>query len=293
MKKIKILVLGSTGMAGHVIYRILSTRVDYEVTNVSFRKKLNESSIILDITDKYLLFKTIKRIKPEIVINCIGILKKGAKESPENAIFVNAYFPHLLSRLTAESKTKLIHISTDCVFSGSKGNYSPKHPKDAQDIYGMSKALGEIINQNDLTIRTSIIGPEIKTEGEGLLHWFLNQQGEIRGYTNSYWSGVTTLQLAKLIEHSIDNNFIGLIQYSNGIKISKYQLLKIFQETWHKYNIEIIPENGKKVDKSLIPSYPQSILPVPSYIIMCKELAEYMNNNSQFYKHYLLTGSNR
>lgn len=286
MKKKKIMIFGSTGMAGHMVYIHLSSRNDFEITNVAFRKSLNESTFIVDITEKDVVINLINRIKPEIIINCIGVLINGAKKNPANAIYINSYFPHLLSSISKEISAKLIHISTDCVFSGSKGNYLLDDPKDAQDIYGMSKALGEIINQNDLTIRTSIVGPEIKADGEGLLHWFLKQEGTINGFTDSYWTGITTLQLAKIVEQSIDNNITGLIQYSNGEKISKYKLLQLFKNSWGKTNIEIIAIPGKKVDKSLIPSYPQSVLHVPSYLTMFDELADYMNNNSEFYKQY-------
>ena len=286
MRKKKILILGSTGMAGHMAYGYLSARGDFDITNLAFRKKLNESTIILDITDKASLKKIINEIKPEVIINCTGILLKGAKDNPANAIFINAYFPHFLSKLANENRAKLIHISTDCVFSGSKGNYLPDDTKDAQDIYGMSKALGEIINQNDLTIRTSIIGPEIKVNGEGLLHWFLSQQGTIYGYTDSYWTGITTLQLAKVIEYSIDKNISGLLQCSNGIKISKFDLLQIFKKTWNKSTIEIIPVPGKRVDKSLLPSDPELTLQIPDYITMCEELFEYMHDHNERYKQY-------
>ena len=111
----------------------------------------------------------VHRVHPEIIINCVGILIKGSREHPDNAILINAYFPHLLKRLSDEVGAKLIHISTDCVFSGKKGNYTEDDFRDADDVYGRSKALGEIINDKDLTIRTSIIGPELK---ENLLNLF-------------------------------------------------------------------------------------------------------------------------
>lgn len=286
MKKKKIVILGSTGMAGHMVYEYLSSREDFEIINLAFRKKLNESTIIIDITKKDSFIKVINKIKPEVIINCTGILLNGAKNNPANAIYINAYFPHLLSNIINENMGRLIHISTDCVFSGSKGNYQPDDPKDAQDIYGMSKALGEVVNNRDLTIRTSIIGPEIKTDGEGLLNWFLTQRGTIYGYTDAHWTGITTLQLAKIIEQSIDENLTGLLQYSNGNKISKFNLLQIFQQSWHKSNIQIIPKPGKRVDKSLIPSYSQSILKVPDYKTMCDELSEFMISHAEQYKQY-------
>jgi len=283
-----ILVLGSTGMVGHMVCNHLSARKDFNVINVAARKPLNSSTILIDVTDKDSLVKFIKKEKIDIIINCVGILLKGSKNNPANAIYINAFLPHLLSSLVSENNGKLIHISTDCVFSGIKGDYLPDDFKDAQDIYGLSKSLGEIINEHDLTIRTSVIGPEIKDDGEGLLHWFLTQNGKINGYTDTYWTGITTLQLAKFILQSIDKNLTGLLQYSNGCKISKYELLRIFQKTWDKNNIEIIPIPGKNIDKSLIPTYPQTIFPVPDYQKMCDELGFYMNNHPELYGKYVL-----
>lgn len=281
-----ILVLGSTGMVGHIVYDYLSVRKDFDVINVAYRKPLNASTILIDLTDRDSIVKFINKNKFHVIINCVGILIKGSKSNPSNAIYINSYLPHLLSELVNNNQGKLIHISTDCVFSGIKGNYLPDDIKDAQDIYGLSKSLGEIVNQHDLTIRTSVIGPEIKSNGEGLLDWFLTQTGKTYGYLDSFWSGITTLQLAKIIEQSIDKNLTGLLQYSNGLKISKFELLKIFQKIWHKNNVEIIPHNGKKIDKSLIPTYPQKVLQVPDYETMCHELFLYMNIHPERYVKY-------
>ena len=115
-------------------------------------------------------------IKPDYVINCVGVLIKGSKESIENAIYINAYFPHMLERILHNTTGKLIHISTDCVFSGEKGQYADNDPKDALDTYGMTKNLGEVVNTKDITLRTSIIGPELKNNGEGLFHWIYSQK---------------------------------------------------------------------------------------------------------------------
>lgn len=273
-------------MAGHMVYQNLVIRKDFEVINIAYRKPLNASTLILDVTDRNSVINVIKEMQPDIIINLVGILINGAKNNAANAIYVNAYFPHFLGSLASQFSAKLIHLSTDCVFSGYKGSYQPNDIKDAQDIYGMSKALGEIVNDNSLTIRTSIIGPEIKTGGEGLLHWFLNQHGTIYGYTDAYWSGITTLQLAKVIEQSINHELVGLLQISNGFKISKFDLLSIFKRIWEKSNVEIIPIPGKKIDKSLVPSSCESISQIPDYETMCGELAQYMRSHNETYSHY-------
>lgn len=252
MKK-KILLFGATGMAGHIAYFYLKSTGKYEITNVVFRNKLTEDSIIVDVANKNEVASLVKEIKPDIILNCIGVLIKGSSKRPDNAILINAYFPHLLKRLADEVGGKLIHISTDCVFSGEKGSYAENDFRDADDIYGRSKALGEIINDKDLTIRTSIIGPELKKEGEGLFNWFMNQTGEINGYTEAYWGGVTTLELAKAIDNVLDNDLKGLVHLTNGHKIAKYNLLQLFKKIWNK-NITINPYNGKNVDKSLLKS---------------------------------------
>lgn len=162
MSKRKLLLFGATGMAGHIAYYYLQSTGKYDIVNVVFRNKLTEDSIIADITDKEAVSDIVHNIRPDYILNCVGVLIRGSKDHPDNAILINAYFPHLLKRLSDEVGAKLIHISTDCVFSGRKGNYSETDFKDADDVYGRSKALGEIINDKDLTIRTSIIGPRLE-----------------------------------------------------------------------------------------------------------------------------------
>lgn len=251
MKRKKLLLLGATGMAGHMAYYFLNNTGKYEITNVVFRNKLTEDSFMLDITDRLATEQLISSIKPDIILNCIGVLIKGSQLHPDNAIYINAYFPHLLERLAAEVDAKLIHISTDCVFSGKKGNYTEDDVRDADDIYGKSKGLGEVINEKDLTIRTSIIGPELKENGEGLFHWFMHQKGAVSGYTEAFWGGVTTLELTKAIDAAIEQKITGLVHLTNGDKISKYELLKLFKEIWKRNDVIVRPYQGKSVDKSL------------------------------------------
>lgn len=278
----KILLFGATGMAGHMVYYFLRETKKYKIDNVVFRNKLTEDSIQLDVTNNNAVSKLVKTIKPDIIINCIGVLIKGSKENPDNAILLNAYFPHLLKRLSDEVNATLIHISTDCVFSGKKGNYSEIDFRDADDVYGRSKALGEIINEKDLTIRTSIIGPELKENGEGLFHWFMKNSGNVNGYTNAYWGGVTTLELAKAIDVAIENNLAGLVHLSNGEKISKFDLLNLIKKIWQKNDIKINPYNEKSVDKSLLKS-DRFNFRVPKYSEMMYQLDEWMKNNENLY----------
>jgi dTDP-4-dehydrorhamnose reductase len=287
MKK-KILILGSTGMAGHMIYFHLRNLNKYEVINVSYRKKLTEDSLIVDIKDSFKLKELIETVSPDYIINCIGILIKGSTDI-ENAIYVNAYFPHLLKKMADNVQAKLIHISTDCVFSGKTGKYNENSFRDADDVYGRSKALGEIIDQKHLTIRTSIIGPELKINGEGLFHWFMNQNVEVTGYTNAIWGGVTTLELAKAIVFLLENEYVcGIIHLTNGTEISKYELLILLKTIWKVESVHINKGEGiKAVNKSLIKSAKFNF-EVSSYQQMLEDLYEWMNQNKNLYTIYAI-----
>ena len=280
----KVLLFGATGMAGHVVYYYLQSTGKYDISNVVYRTPLTEDSIIVDVTNRDAVADVVHRVHPEIIINCVGILIKGSREHPDNAILINAYFPHLLKRLSDEVGAKLIHISTDCVFSGKKGNYTEDDFRDADDVYGRSKALGEIINDKDLTICTSIIGPELKENGEGLFHWFMHQCGEINGFRTAIWGGVTTLELAKAIDFSLDNGIVGLIHLSNGVGISKFDLLNLFKEIWGKDTV-IKPYDGNEVDKSIEKSL-RLDYEVPSYRQMLVEQFEMMKSYSNLYSAY-------
>lgn len=282
----KILLFGATGMAGHIAYYHLQATGKYDITNVVYRTPLTEDSIIVDVTDCNAVANVVREVRPDIILNCIGVLIKGAMGHPDNAILINAYFPHLLKKMADEVAAKLIHVSTDCVFSGKKGNYTENDLRDADDVYGRSKALGEIINDKDLTIRTSIIGPELKRNGEGLFHWFMNQHGEVNGFKTAIWGGVTTLELAKAIHIAIENSVCGLVQLSNGKGISKYDLLKLFKEIWKKEDIEIYPYDANGVNKSIAKSERFEYI-VPEYRQMLEEQAEWMSKHKELYSQYL------
>ena len=286
MQKEKILLFGATGMAGHIVYNYLQETGKYDIVNVVFRKKLTVDSIIVDVTNTFDVAKVVGQVKPDVIVNCVGVLIKGSLEHPDNAILINAYFPHFLKKLADQVGAKLIHISTDCVFSGKKGNYTEGDFRDEDDIYGRSKALGEVINDKDLTLRTSIIGPELKENGEGLFHWFMHQSGKINGYKNAIWGGVTTLELAKAIDKSINTKLVGLVQLSNGKGISKYDLLNIIKIIWDKKEIEICPFEGNSVDKSIAKSSKYDFK-IPDYSVMLEELANWMEQHRQLYKYYI------
>ena len=282
----KVLVLGSTGMIGHQVFNYLKVDSVFELYNVSFRKKLQDDSFLLDARSEDTLVKFIESISPNYIINCIGVLINGSNRDPENAIFLNSYLPHRLSRLANAINAKLIHISTDCVFSGEKGtSYIETDEKDGNGVYAKTKGIGEVISDKHLTIRTSAVGPELESDGEELFHWFMTQSGSISGYTRAIWSGVTTLELAKAILWSIENKVTGLYHISNNDSICKYDLLKLFKKYTGK-EIHILPIDGKGVDKSFIDTRKLIDYKIPSYEQMVVEMTNLIRSNKVLYSQY-------
>jgi dTDP-4-dehydrorhamnose reductase len=286
--KQKVLILGSTGMLGHQVFYLLESSEDFEVIDLVYRSKLRNESIVCDITNKEAVSEVIASHNPDFIINCIGVLIKGSNNNPANAIYINAYFPHFLKQEADKIGCKVIHVSTDCVFSGKKGNYTESDFRDADDTYGRSKALGELDDATHLTIRTSIVGPELKENGEGLLHWFLNQKGEVNGFTKAIWGGVTTVECAKAIEYAMQNDITGLVNLTNGKGISKYDMLHLFASSLAKIDVVVNSVGGKAVDKSLISVRSDFSYTVPSYEEMFQAMADRMKQNKARYKYYSL-----
>ena len=284
--KPKVLIIGSTGLIGHQVYNYLKDNSDYNLYNIAYRKKIQEDTILLDARDEHNLTKQITSIRPQYIVNCIGVLVNGSDRDPENAIFLNSYIPHRLAKLANKIKAKLIQISTDCVFSGYKQEpYVETDEKDGRGIYAITKGLGEVINNQHLTLRTSVVGPELKSDGEELFHWFMSQSGSISGFTKAIWSGVTTIELAKAVKWSIDNNIFGLYHVTNNSSISKYELLKLFQKHTRK-KIDIIPVDGKNVDKSFIDTRHLINYEIPSYDQMILDMVDLILNNRALYSQY-------
>ncbi|MFC7371827.1 dTDP-4-dehydrorhamnose reductase family protein [Fictibacillus iocasae] len=272
----KLLVLGGRGMAGHVVTSFLKKNSPHDVLYTS-RDIDDTDGYYLDAADLERVKEMIFSIKPDAVINCIGILNHFADQDPGRAILINSYLPHYVASLLDTYGGKFIHISTDCVFSGKKGDYSLSDEPDGTSLYARTKILGEVKTAPHLTIRTSIIGPELKN-GIGLLHWFLKQTGTIKGFTNVYWNGVTTLQLAKTILEAAERDLSGIIQLSASGKLSKYELLALFQKTFNKQDVMIEKYSDERHDKSLINGGAQAAFLVPSYEVMLQELKEWMDS---------------
>jgi dTDP-4-dehydrorhamnose reductase len=282
LMKRKIVILGVRGMAGHVMAEYFSTRSGFEVFGVA-RENGKHVDRVIDVLNTKELEEYLSDLKPDIVVNGVGLLVHDSNKNVVAAIHTNALFPHILSDMGKRIKFKLIHLSTDCVFSGRDGNYTEKSPKDGLDNYAKTKALGELCDDVNLTIRTSIVGPELQKNGSGLLAWFLRQEGKISGYTHAYWTGVTTLELAKAIEAMIEQDIRGLYHLCPSKKISKYDLLHLFKKIWKK-NITIEPYDDYYVDKSLICTRNDFVYKDLDYEKMLEELKIWMDEHSFFYE---------
>lgn len=280
----KVLVVGINGMAGHVAFKFLQKTQSYQVYGLARNIKSNENTFNLDVSDTIGFCKILEKHQFDYIINCIGILNQDAESNPSKAIWYNSYFPHFLEEITKDTLSKVIHISTDCVFNGKEGNYSETAPKNGEGFYAQSKALGEINNFKDLTIRTSIIGPELNIKGIGLFNWFMHQTGEINGYTSAIWSGVTTLELAKAIDFVIRNPLNGLVHLTNGVPINKFALLNLLKEVWNRKSLSINAYEGKKVDKSLKKSEIFNYQ-VPDYKEMLVEQLNWMEEFTNLYQY--------
>lgn len=282
----KILILGSTGLIGHQIHYLLSQNEDYEVFDISYRNKLTSNTLLVDIRDEQILKSEIIKIKPDYVINCIGTLIKQSASNPELAIYTNAIFPHTLKNICNSLSIKLIHMSTDCVFSGkNKEPYVETDIKDGLDVYAKTKSLGEIIEENHLTLRTSVIGPELKEDGEQLFNWFMSENGEIEGFSGAIWSGVTSLELARGVKWAIENDISGLYQLTNGFPISKNEVLQLFKKYTNK-DISIRPTLGIDIDKSFKDTRKLINYQIPSYKEMILEMMALIKQNKNLYPHY-------
>ena len=290
IKMIRVLVLGSRGMLGHQVMKALDNHGDlFEVLDVSHKEKFRDRSIVCDLMDKGASKELIEGIRPDVIVNCVGVLIGGSEDS-ERAIYLNSYLPHFLAGILNSYGGKLIHISTDCVFSGLEGGYTEQHISDGTGTYAITKSLGEVVSQSHLTLRTSIIGPELKENGEGLLNWFLQQTGRVQGYTDAIWSGVTTLVLAEVIVESILHDLSGLYQVTNNSTISKYDLLNLIKLS-SKKEISIQPVAMKPLDKSLVDTRREISMAIPSYPEMVSEMICDIAANCEQYPHIVVRGS--
>ena len=281
----KIAVLGSTGMAGHMVSLYLE-EAGYMVYRASRSERNTLTSRTVDAADPAALRAWLEEVRPDGVVNCIGLLQRACEARPDRAVLLNAYIPHYLESLFSQERTKVIHLSTDCVFSGSKGGYAENALPDGRTMYDRSKALGELNNRKDLTLRMSIIGPDTDPGGTGLLNWFMAQKGELQGYSKTLWNGVTTLELAKAVEWALRTEVAGLYHLVPAGTIDKYSLLRLFQQTFQKEDLQISRIDGPQLDKTLVNTRTDFGFQVGSYPAQLEELKQWMQAHRELYPHY-------
>lgn len=283
----KFLVLGCNGMAGHMISLYLKEQ-GHDVLGFARSKSTLVDSVVGDAQDIAFMKELIGVDKFDTVINCIGLLNQFAENNKAGAVYLNSYFPHQLAQLTEGTNTQIIHMSTDCVFSGKRGQYIEDDFRDGTTFYDRTKALGEIVNDKDLTMRQSIVGPDINQNGIGLMNWFLQQHGEVTGYTGAMWTGQTTLQLAKTMEVAAKERAHGLYNMVPDADISKCDLLGLFNRYIRKDKVTIIPVDKMAADKSLKRTHWDFGYKIPDYETMIAELADWMRDHKALYPHYEL-----
>ena len=278
-----VLILGANGMLGSAFMRVLAPdsalktwgTVRMASTQALFSKALATRLICgVDVMQAKQLERAFDQAKPELVINCIGLVKQDSQANmPLQAIAINALLPHQLAKLCQARNARLIHFSTDCVFSGDRGDYRETDSPDDNDLYGRSKLLGELNDPNTLTLRTSIIGHELAGT-QGLLEWFLAQEGSCPGYTKAVFSGLPTVVLAQLVRDTIiPRPDLTGVYHVSAEPISKYNLLKAIATQYGKV-IDILPSDALVIDRSLNSERfsKQTGWVAPSWDIMIKEM---------------------
>jgi dTDP-4-dehydrorhamnose reductase len=290
----RILILGGTGMLGHMLFMQLlqqknlntyatarSSATDLRSWFPDYALKKIRPEVDADNFDS--VIRAFAAIRPDVVINCIGLIKQTPLASdPLSAIVINTLLPHRISMICRTAGARLIHMSTDCVFSGARGDYSEQDISDAVDLYGRSKFLGEVsYRPHCITLRTSIIGHELKGK-LGLVEWFLSQKKKINGYTNAIFSGFPTIELAHIIiEYILPNQKLKGIYHVSSEPISKYDLLKLISERYVK-KTEIKPYGAFRQDRSLNSSLFRRMTgysPPPWSELIDKMYRNYMSSN--------------
>ncbi len=283
----RVLVLGAHGMLGHVVTKTFEDAGD-EVLGIALDGDARKIFAI-DVTSSALdRFLQINRF--DVVINCVGLLNQYAEQNPALAVALNSLLPHRLEEFYKHSDTRIIQPGTDCVFAGNTGPYKENSLPDGEKYYDRTKALGELNNGKDLTLRMSIVGPDINSGGIGLLNWFMAQKGDIRGFTGAIWTGITTIELAKGMLAALDAGITGLYHYVPDESISKYDMLCLFKEILGKTDVDIIPVDEPKIDKSLINTRKDFNYTIPGYREMFTQMRDWIINNAELYPHYSIDG---
>ena len=285
----KFFICGCNGMAGHTISLYLQEQ-GHEVYGFDLQESKLIKSFAGNAFDTETIARVIKEGKYDTVINCIGVLNQFAENNHALAAFLNSYFPHFLAKTTEGTDTQVIHMTTDCVFSGKKGRYTEHDLRDGETFYDRSKALGELDDEKNLSLRNSIVGADINPKGIGLLNWFMNNTtGEhpvVNGYTKAMWTGQCTYQLAKTMEAAAKERAHGLVNAVPDTDISKYELLKLFNKYLRGGRVQIKPVEGVNADKSLKRTNWDFNYRIPDYEQMVAEMAEWIFKHKELYPHY-------
>lgn len=284
----KILIVGGNGMIGHIFLKSWQSRHDVKVT---LRRNLEDyqsydlyssdnSYTNVNVLNLDLLENLVKEFKPDCIVNCVGLTKQLINEKqPLKPLLINSIFPHQLLSLCAKNNIRLIHLSTDCVYSGKKGFYTEQDTSDAEDVYGRTKFLGEVSEDNSITIRKSTIGLELDSS-HGLIEWLLNQKETIKGYTNAIYSGFPSYILSEIVENIIlDHKDLKGIWHISSSPISKYDLLKKLVDRLDNFKIDIMPDDKINIDRSLDSSKfkKKTGFKAPSWDFMIDNLAKEIN----------------
>ena len=278
----RILILGKTGMLGHVVYETMKEK-GYEVFGTSSK---NGDLIYDAYTNMESIEKIIEEIKPDAVVNCIGILNQVAEENKVLAVKLNSLLPHYIDELSSKYGFKFVHVSTDCVYEGINGKHDENSLPDATSFYGRSKALGEVKNDRSVTLRTSIVGPDNYPKGIGFFQWFINQKETCGGYTKVIWTGVTTIELAKVICKAIEKDVSGLNHVVNNDFIPKKELLELFKKHFNK-DIKIEENANVESQKTLVRTEYSYDFGVPSYDEMIEEMKRWVLSHKELYPDIL------
>ena len=287
----KFFICGCNGMAGHTISLYLQEQ-GHEVYGFDLQESKLIKSFAGNAFDTEIIARVIKEGNYDTVINCIGVLNQFAENNHALAAFLNSYFPHFLAKTTEGTDTQVIHMTTDCVFSGKKGSYTEHDFRDGETFYDRSKALGELDDEKNLSLRNSIVGADINPKGIGLLNWFMNNTtGEnpvVNGYTKAMWTGQCTYQLAKTMEAAAKERAHGLVNAVPDTDISKYELLKLFNKYLRGGRVQINPVEGVNADKSLKRTNWDFNYRIPDCEQMVAEMAEWIYKHKELYPHYNL-----
>ena len=281
---LKVLVMGSANIIGQVVGLFFKENghsvTGYDSEPCEYYYSIQESLYNLDC-----IKETIQQGDYDAVFNFTAVVNQYAEEDKAEASYINCFLPHYLEKITRNTKTVIVHRSTDCVFSGKKGSYNIDDIPDGESFYAKTKAIGELINQKDITVRVSLIGPDPDSNGDSLFPWFLRQSGDVNGFTDAIWTGVTTVEFARVIEKLLLQKAHGLFQCAPDTSISKYELLTIF-EKYFPNNRNVIPISKCRVDKSLIPFMGEYRVDIPNYDTMVADMLSWVKKHKKIYKNF-------